>query len=295
MAQSPIYDKLVLSVSQANKEQIIAEFLASVERGAGGVHEVTATTGTEVLTPEEAECGLIRATGTLVANLTIQLPAEHVAGHRIISNETAGAFSLFVEFDGGAAAEEITQGEAALFIDGAIIQMGGGGGAGDGGVLEVEIAKDAIDGTQPAANFATWDQRNTVWVADFDAGTDESLDFKVQVPDAWDGGNIVADIYYYMTSAVAGDVIWQGAWERGNTDIDADSFAAAQSSAAVTVNGTSGILNKSTITFTSSQIDGTLAGESARFRLNRDANVAGDTATGDAELSHIIFKVPVNQ
>lgn len=127
MANDPIYGKPILDVSQAGKEQTIAEFLATVARGAGGVHEVTATTGTEVLTPEEAENGLIRATGTLVANLLIQFPAEHIAGHRIISNETSGAFDLEVEFDGGASPVTIAQGEAAIFIDGAIIPMGGGG------------------------------------------------------------------------------------------------------------------------------------------------------------------------
>jgi hypothetical protein len=297
MAQDPIYDKLILSVSQANKEQTIAEFLATLARGAGGVHEVTATTGTEVLTPEEAECGLIRATGTLVANLTIQLPAEHVAGQRIISNETAGAFSLFVEFDGGSAAEEITQGEAALFIDGATIQMGGGGGAADGGVLEFEIQKEARAGIPPTSNPATQDTRNIRPVADFDAGTDESLIFILKIPDSYSGGNILVYIDFAMTSATSGNVVWQAAWENGNTDIDADSFAAAQSSGQVAVNGSSGIKSRGTITFTSAQIDGAAAGDLVWVKINRDADStsATDDAAGDAELELVTFVFPVDQ
>lgn len=293
MAVTPTLDITLLEESQSGKVVTMNAAISTLEK-ALGYHEVTATTGTVVLTDAQAEYGLIRATGALTGNLLIQIPADYDAGWRIVSNETTNAFTVDVEFVGGSASEEITQGEAAIFIDGVLIQMGGGG-AGDGGLLEVEIVKEAIDGVQPTSNFATWDTRNTVWVADFDASTDESLIFQFQMPDTWDGGNIEIDVYAYATSATTGNVVWQAAWERGNTDIDADSFTTAQGSGQVAVNGTSGIPFKGTITFTSSQIDGTLAGEPARIKLNRDADStsATDDATGDAELIKIVVKVPV--
>lgn len=279
--------------SGSQKETIANTAFDTLDKLAG-YHEVTATSGTATLTDAQAEHLLIRATGALSGALLIRLPAAFDSGWRIISNETTNAHALTVEFDGGAAAETITQGEAAIFLDGQIIQMGGGG-ASDGGLLEVEITKEARAGIQPTSNYATFDARNVRPVANFDAGTDESLIFLVQVPDTWDGGNIELDVHFYAASATTGNVVWQAAWERGNTDIDADSFTTAQGSGQVAVNGTSGIKSKGTITFTSSQIDGTVAGETAWVKLNRDADStsATDDATGDAQLSHITFKFPV--
>lgn len=282
--------------SQGQKEVTANEAFDKLDRIIG-VYEVTATSGTATLTAPQSENGLIRATGALSGNLTITIDGDYINGWRIISNETSNAHSLFVEFDGGAAAEEVTQGEAALFIDGVLIQMGGGGGAADGGVLEVEYPYHVTEGMQPSSNFATFDTRNDRWVADFDATTDESLLFDVQIPYAWTGGNIEVDVYFYATSATSGNGVWQGAWERGNTDVDSDSFAAAQSSGQVAVNGTSGILSKGTITFTSAQIDGTVAGEPAVIKINRDADntSATDDAAGDLELLKIVVRYPVDQ
>lgn len=261
-----------------------------------GYHEVTATSGTATLTDAQAEHLLIRATGALSGALLIQLPAAFDSGWRIISNETTNAHALTVEFSGGAAAETITQGEAAIFLDGQIIQMGGGGGT-DGGVLEFEIQKEARTGIQPASNYASWDTRNIRPVADFDASTDESLIFLLKIPDTWTGGDIDVYIDFAMTSATTGNVVWQAAWERGNTDIDSDSFATAVGSGQVAVSGTSGIKSRGTITFDSTEIDGAVAGDLVWVKLNRDADStsATDDAAGDAELELVTFVFPVDQ
>lgn len=282
--------------SQSQKEVTINDAINKLDRIIG-VHEVTDTSGTVALTASESENGLIRATGTLTGDLTITIDGDYISGWRIISNETSDAHSLFVEFGGGAAAEEVTQGEAALFIDGVLIQMGGGGGSADGGVLEFERQIEATKGMQPTSNYATWDTRNGRWVADFDASTDESLIFLLKIPDTWTGGNIGLYIDFTATSATTGNVVWQAAWERGNTDIDSDSFASAQGSGQVAVNGTSGIKSRGTITFTSSQIDGAVAGDEVWVKLNRDADStsATDDAAGDAELHLLTFVFPVDQ
>lgn len=93
--------------------------------------EITATSGTEVLNAENAAKGFVAATGTLTGDLTILYPAIFDDEWRVISNETSGAFSLFVQFYDGAAAQEILQGEAAIFRDGVLVQVGPGSGSGE--------------------------------------------------------------------------------------------------------------------------------------------------------------------
>jgi hypothetical protein len=143
----------------------------------------------------------------------------------------------------------------------------------------------------PASNYATLDTRNGQAVLDFDAATDESAVFSGVLPRNYGGGGLTVTIHWAATSATTGDVIWQAAIERRNTDMDADSFAAAQSSAATTTNGTSGIPNSSTITFTSgAQMDSLAAGEPFRLSINRDADNGSDTMTGDAEVLAVEIK-----
>jgi hypothetical protein len=134
----------------------------------------------------------------------------------------------------------------------------------------------------PATAFATFDTRNSVLVLDFDAATDESAIFAGKLR-GYDGGGITVNVHWMASTATSGDVIWAGAFERGNTDLDADSFDTAQT-ATGTANATSGIETVTAITFTNSQIDGLLNSERFRFRLTRDADAGGDTMTGDAEV-----------
>jgi hypothetical protein len=75
--------------------------------------------------------------------------------------------------------------------------------------------------------------------------------------------------------------VWDASLERMTTDIDTDSFDTAASITATT-NATSGVPNYSTITLTT--IDSLAAGNGFRLKINRDANNANDTMTGDAEL-----------
>jgi hypothetical protein len=140
----------------------------------------------------------------------------------------------------------------------------------------------------PAANYATLDTRNLHPVLDFDDTTDEAAVFSAVLPRSYAGGGLTVYIHYAMTSAEADDVIWQAAIERigdGVQDIDADGFAAAQSSGAVTVPGTSGLVDICTVVFTDgAQMDSLAVGEAFRLKINRDADNANDDAVGDAEL-----------
>lgn len=142
----------------------------------------------------------------------------------------------------------------------------------------------------PATNFATFDLRNGIPVLDFDASTDEDAIFGDVLPRHYAGGGLTVTIHWTATSATTGNVKWNAQVERMNTDLDADSFAAAQTTTTAT-NGTSGIIATTAITFTDgAQMDSVAVGEAFRLKVTRDANDAGDTMTGDAELHRVEIK-----
>jgi hypothetical protein len=144
---------------------------------------------------------------------------------------------------------------------------------------------------QPGANGATLDVRNNQPVLDFDAGTDEYAVFSGILPRSYAGSGLTVTLWCMMTSATSNNVIMQAAIERRNTDADSDSFAAAQSSAATAVNGTSGIPFAVTIAFTAgAQMDSLAAGEPFRIKVNRDADNGSDNAAGDLELLAVEIK-----
>ncbi len=138
------------------------------------------------------------------------------------------------------------------------------------------------------SGYATVDRRNNHWLLDFDDTTEESAIFAGILPRNYAGGGLTIYVHYAMSSATTGNVIWTAAIERvgdGQQDIDSDGFAAAQSSGAVAVPGTSGHVDICTIAFTNgTQMDSLAVGEGFRLKIARDADNASDTATGDAEL-----------
>jgi len=144
----------------------------------------------------------------------------------------------------------------------------------------------------PTTNYATLDTRNSHPVLDFDAGTNESAVFTAVMPRNYAGGGVTVYLHYAMTSATSGDIDWDVEFERigdQQLDIDADSFASAQSVDNTTVPGTSGNVDIVSVAFTDgAQMDSVAVGELFRLRITRDA--ASDTATGDAELVGIELK-----
>ena len=139
----------------------------------------------------------------------------------------------------------------------------------------------------PAAAFATLDVRNAHPVLDFDAAADEDAVFGSVLPRHYAGGGLTVTIHWTATSATTGDTVWNATIERMNTDLDADSFPSVQA-ATTTCNATSGIIATTAITFTDgAQMDSLAVGEAFRLKITRDANAAGDTMAGDAELHRV--------
>lgn len=138
----------------------------------------------------------------------------------------------------------------------------------------------------PAANYATVNVRNLHPMLEFDSATQETAIWTSQMPRHYGGGNITVNVTWAAVPT-SGTVGWDVTFERvdaGTLDIDADSFATAQTITAATVSGTSGITSMTSVTATagSTGTDSVAAGEVFRLRLRRD--VANDTAAGDAQV-----------
>ncbi|MDP6971527.1 MAG: hypothetical protein QF921_08460 [Pseudomonadales bacterium] len=140
----------------------------------------------------------------------------------------------------------------------------------------------------PSSAYATHDMRNRQRVLDYDDGTGtatETAYFSGFLQD-YGGGGLTVVVYWSAPTATSGAVVWKGSFERGNTDMDSDSFDTGnEQTTTTTTSGTAGIRVTSTISFSNSQIDGiTGTNQIFRFQLQRDTGAAGDTLTGDAEV-----------
>ena len=142
----------------------------------------------------------------------------------------------------------------------------------------------ATDSQPPATAFATLDTRNSIAVLDFDDGaTNEATTFCGVIPEAADlSAGLKVRLHWMATSATTGVVRWGVQIERGNTDLDADSYDTAVEANA-TASATSGIPTVTEITTTN--LDGLTAGDLFRLRVYRDSSdTTNDTMTSDAEL-----------
>lgn len=151
----------------------------------------------------------------------------------------------------------------------------------------------ASAGIPPSTAFAALTRRNNHLVANFDAATDESLDFEGVLPANYSGGGLTVTLVWLAASATTNAVVWNVAIERHQDDaddLDSDTFAAVQAVTATCASAT-GEPAYDNITFTSgAQMDSLAAGESFRLRVTRDADNGSDNMTGDAQLLRVIVK-----
>ena len=152
-----------------------------------------------------------------------------------------------------------------------------------GGGTKTYAFWSASSGNQPpSSGFMTLDTRNSIAVLDADDATTESAIFVGVMPEAASlASGLIVRIHFMATTATSGNVRWSVSFERGNTDLDSDSFDTATAATTAT-SGTSGIPAVSAITCTS--IDSITAGDPYRLRIQRLGADAADTMTGDAEI-----------
>lgn len=130
--------------------------------------------------------------------------------------------------------------------------------------------------------------RVPVWL--FDDSSSEYIDFPIFLSRRYNGSNIALRLPLSARSTTAPDQFrFEAAFLRladDTTDFDNASGALSYQGISTMSPDTIGKLVYPEITFTSSQIDGLLAGESGILRLRRNPGHAGDTGTGsgDAEL-----------
>jgi hypothetical protein len=141
----------------------------------------------------------------------------------------------------------------------------------------------------PTGDPAAYSSRNGHPVLAYDDTTNENAIASCLMPQHYAGGGVTVYLHYSMASATSNTVDWDVAFERigdQQLDIDADSFASAQSVDDTTVPGTSGFVDVVSVAFTDgAQMDSVATGEAFRIKVTRDAG--SDDATGDAELHRV--------
>lgn len=134
----------------------------------------------------------------------------------------------------------------------------------------------------PASNFAARTLVNRRPALAFDAATDETAYWTFVAPQGLTG-TITVVISYIMASATSGNVYFQAALEAVTdgdaTDLDATTSFDTANSGNGAVPGTAGYMDQISITMTNA--DSMAAADYVRLSVSRDADNAGDTATGD--------------
>lgn len=153
----------------------------------------------------------------------------------------------------------------------------------------------ALQGEAPSSNFATLDTRNGVPVLDYDATTDESMEFGGFMPRHYGGGGITVTLGWMATSATSGTISLDVAFKSVSDDLDdLDTKAYADANNANPTTATaSGEIEYTTITFTDgADMDSVAAGEYFRMKVTRDADqtTSTDDMTGDMELVFVEIK-----
>ncbi len=211
---------------------------------------------------------------TTNANLTGDVTSSGNATTLATVNSNVGSFGS------GSLVPVITVNAKGLITAISTTAVSGGGGGSGTKTIAVFTPRD---NQPPASNFATLDTRNSVAVLDFDDATNESAVFVGVIPE---GAVLTSGLYVFIhwtaTSGTSGQVKWGAQFERGNTDLDSDSFDTATDNFSST-SGTNGVIMVTGMTCT--DIDGLTAGDTFRIRIYRDAaDGTNDTLSGDAEL-----------
>jgi hypothetical protein len=125
-----------------------------------------------------------------------------------------------------------------------------------------------------------------LWVADFDPGTDEFMQWSVVMPSDYDGGTVTAVFVWLADSASGNSVVW-GLQGRAFADSDAVDQAWGTAQTATDANQAQNDINISAATAAITLAGGPAASEFVNFRAYRDADNVSDDLAADARLTAI--------
>lgn len=139
----------------------------------------------------------------------------------------------------------------------------------------------------PASIYGVFSTRNAHPILGFDDTTNWNSLFTSVMPKQYTARGVTVILTWLAASATTGDVVWNAYFERddiGGQNMDSDGFASAQTTT-TTTNGTNGLLNSTSIAFTSgAQMDSVVAGDMFRLKAERNAASGSDTMVGNAQI-----------
>lgn len=152
-------------------------------------------------------------------------------------------------------------------------------------LFSIDPAEGGVDTDAPQ------DTNGAHSVRKFDADTVQTWIMKKLLPLNYAGGGLTLRIRFRAATAITGNVDWEASIERNEadvTDLDADSFAAAQS-VIDAAPGNLGDFTEAVITFTDGALmDSLAAGENFRLKIERDADDGSDTMLGGAQIVWVV-------
>jgi hypothetical protein len=128
---------------------------------------------------------------------------------------------------------------------------------------------------------ATTGIRNNIRMLEFDQTTAENATFVGVIPSGICLTSGITAKLFWMSTATTNSVMWAVAFEKMDTDLDVDSFAASTSGTSAT-NATAGILTTTTLNCTA--IDSLVEGNPFRLKVTRFAADVLDNMAADAQL-----------
>lgn len=216
------------------------------------------------------------ALGATILSASGALQAQIAAGGSQV--RVSGSSTIAIADISGAGTTSVTYNGTQVIVSGAAGAAGGG---------TTTLARwTALDNSPTATAYATFDTANNIPVLNFDAVTGESGIFSNIMPQGASFSNgIDARIFFRSAGGTTGAVVWNLAFESGNSNISTDGWTTGLNSSGAPANGTLGMQTVATISFSSTEIGGLTAGDFFRTRLSRVSLNAADTMTGDAQFT----------
>jgi hypothetical protein len=148
--------------------------------------------------------------------------------------------------------------------------------------------EEAVFGTAASPAYDKTNGTNfAVTSLKFDAATEETCYFKFRAT-SYGSGNLTLTVCWYADTATSGDVIWGAAVacitpDTDSQDVETKAFGTAATATDTHLGTTAQRVQQIAVTISS--LDSLAANDVVWLKVYRDADAAGDTLTGDAQLT----------